>query len=501
MTNCVGLKMTAGNSQENQEIIEFLQQRRQRIVQQLEAETVALNAASGGEVIRRQDAWDAIARQLKDINDRLSDLTSPSQGDMAAAIQELIELLNAEFLAKDFENTIQPFMPAYHKALLGRTIRSDPSNITSLIQHLVIDLKESSPNRTLYRFVRYLIELSIDQELPIRAVAKLKEWEKDNIPESELTAIKAEVEREQAERSKQESCLLIKVYSSGIDEYHIKAWHIPDRKNYRQNWPEGAKPVQVVEGETDATQTKSAEELEPDSRREKIGKPPYPAVKIKTVIQQIHQQCCQVYEAPALVEVFLPQSLMNTDIDSWRLQEENELPLFGTRYPVILRSSDRLTKRYWRRREQKSKWEAVERLLRSSAKSAFRDGDPSDVIELQLQGEEYSDLDNPEAQDAVGLKLMQPSSVAGEGLNDLFETVLMQSALPLMIWARQSEVDLECSTSIDQVLSCLLERLPKDLKSHRLEAFRKKQKKQGCHIGNHLSLLWDDPQLIPPDSE
>jgi uncharacterized caspase-like protein len=58
-------------SSTNQVLVQSLKQRRQRIVQQLEAETVALNAASGGEVIRRQDAWDAIARQLKDIDDQL----------------------------------------------------------------------------------------------------------------------------------------------------------------------------------------------------------------------------------------------------------------------------------------------------------------------------------------------------------------------------------------------------------------------------------------------
>lgn len=480
----------------NQDLIESLQKQRQGIKCQLDAVTDELLAASGAGRVRLEADRDNLANQLRKIDSQLHDLEQSIQAE-----KDTLQKLNG--LLSEFSMDARSFMAAYQRALLGRTIAPNLGNVESLIRHLVSDLDEPSPNRTLYRFVLYLFHLSDQLQLPVSLLNDLKQWVRDSISDQEeIAAIKAEIEREQAEHAKQKNCLLIKVYSSSLDEYHVKAWNIPDRMAYRQNWPEGAKPVQLPRSEMDATKLSPTEGSKPDLKQENLGEQPsYAAVEIKAVIQSIHEQCCRDYAPPELVEIFLPKQLMNSDVDGWRLREDKLRPLFGTRYPVLLRSSDRLTKRYLCKRVQEKKWESVERLLETSALPAFCEGNPTDIDGLYCQGETFSIPDKQETKDVVGLKLTQPASIAEDELEDLFETVLMDSALPIMIWARHLEVGLECPASIDQILGCTLRQLPDDLKTQRLEAFRRRQKSEGCHIGNHLSLLWDDPQLVPPDSE
>ena len=484
----MGLKMTINS---DQDLIESLEKQRQSVKRQLDAVTDGLTATSGSDRVRLEADRDNIVNQLREIDQKLN----TSRQSIQAKNDEFQTLIS---ILKTFSDDACSFMAAYQRALLNRPIAPELDDVESLVRHLMSDLDEPSPNKTLYRFVVYLGQLANQLKLPGSAVADLKQWARVNIPESELAVVKAEVKREQAEHLKQESCLLIKVYSSSVDEYYIKAWYISDRKNYRQNWPEGAKPVRL-DGEADTTQTTLVDSSRADNPKEKLGNVlSCSAMEIKAMIQRVHQQCCDDHAAPVLVEIFLPKQLMNSDIDSWRLQEDKQRPLFGTRYPVILRSSDRLTPQYLCNLVQKKKWEAVERLLQTTAMPAFCEGDPSDINKLYVQAEKYSVPDKLDTKDVVGLKLTHPASVADEELEDLFEAILMDSALPIMIWARQSEVGLECSASINQILGCVLEQLPEELKSHRLEAFGNKQV---CHIGNHLSLLWDDPHLIPPDSK
>ena len=454
----------------DQDLIESLQKQRQSVKRQLDAVTDELMASSGAERMRLEVNRNNLINQLREIDQRLD------------ALRQSIQVKNNEFqtlisILKTVSNDACSFMTAYQRALLGGKIALESEDVESLVRYLMSDLDEPSPHRNLYRFLVYVLQLANQLKLPVSAVDDLKQWIREYVPKTELATIKIEIEREQAEQSNPKSCLLIKIHSDS-DEYHIQAWYISDRKNYRQNRLKGAKQVLLDKGSENVLSGS--------------------AMEIKPMIQRVHQRCCDDHAAPVLVEIFLPKELMNSDIDSWRLQEDKQRPLFGTRYPVILRSLDRLNSKYLCKQVQERKWEAVERLLQSTAMSAFCEGDPSDINKLYIQAEKYSMPDKPETKDVVGLKLIHPASVADEELEDLFEAILMDSALPIMIWARQSEVGLECCASINQILDCVLEQLPEELKSHRLEAFGNKQV---CHIGNHLSLLWDDPQLIPPDSK
>ncbi|MEO1792810.1 MAG: hypothetical protein AAFR25_11370 [Cyanobacteria bacterium J06629_19] len=76
--------------------------------------------------------------------------------------------------------------------------------------------------------------------------------------------------------------------------------------------------------------------------------------------------------------------------------------------------------------------------------------------------------------------------------------MLLQVGMPLAIWGRQDLVQVTNEAELDRVLNtCCLENLPGTVKNERRSA---RKKAEDSHVGHHLSLLWDDPHLVPPRS-
>ena len=70
--------------------------------------------------------------------------------------------------------------------------------------------------------------------------------------------------------------------------------------------------------------------------------------------------------------------------------------------------------------------------------------------------------------------------------------------MPLAIWGRQNLVQVTNEAELDRVLNdCCLDELPHTVKEERRAARRMAE---DSHVGHHLSLLWDDPYLVPPRS-
>jgi hypothetical protein len=76
--------------------------------------------------------------------------------------------------------------------------------------------------------------------------------------------------------------------------------------------------------------------------------------------------------------------------------------------------------------------------------------------------------------------------------------LLLATGIPIALWTRHQKFNCESDLAnyIDQELK--LQELPTKIKDCRLDAYGEDY---DCHIGHHLSLLWDDPDLIPPKSQ
>ena len=73
--------------------------------------------------------------------------------------------------------------------------------------------------------------------------------------------------------------------------------------------------------------------------------------------------------------------------------------------------------------------------------------------------------------------------------------ILYETGIPLSLWIRpDANPQLNCQEKLDPICQCPLEKLPEIIKNKRSAAWL-----EDNHIGNHLSLLWDDYQLVPPN--
>ena len=76
--------------------------------------------------------------------------------------------------------------------------------------------------------------------------------------------------------------------------------------------------------------------------------------------------------------------------------------------------------------------------------------------------------------------------------------VLYNTGIPLALWVREETNNYQTELEKLSKLSCLIN-LSKEVKNIRKTAYN--QGIQNDHIGNHLSFLWDDYDLLPPTSK
>lgn len=198
------------------------------------------------------------------------------------------------------------------------------------------------------------------------------------------------------------------------------------------------------------------------------------------------------------IEVFLPRDLLLLGVDMWELRYgEFRRPPLGSRHRVAVRPLDRITKpANYPRSEWQARWARFQALKLSPIANEVKwlvcvDDCTPDQIEEAL-------LDRA----IIGLiQLVPPEDLTEQDEQFLAELLDMTIAygIPAAIFTRERPGDLEAA---HQLLQRELERrpggeLPDLVLDQRYTAFRNRRK-QGDHIGNYLTLLWDDPGRIPP---
>jgi hypothetical protein len=228
-----------------------------------------------------------------------------------------------------------------------------------------------------------------------------------------------------------------------------------------------------------------------DINRGLTGDETYSWKAIPEVLKQFFEQGNVVDELPqdSEVHIFLPQQLLNCDADCWKLIKRigRELPI-GHDYKVLVRLYERLSRSYNPQR-WKRKWQQKKSLLQEKASTGFKGCKDCDLEDL------YYDLTEEENESVVGLKLIDaPKQDSSTSIFNL----IFEMGFPLALWGRSNLSVSTNEAELNSVLdACILERLPQTVKDKRRESRRQPQ---NCHIGHHLSLLWDDPDLVPPKS-
>ncbi len=205
----------------------------------------------------------------------------------------------------------------------------------------------------------------------------------------------------------------------------------------------------------------------------------------------IAQQVCQWIQLDraqlnhSIIEFFFPLDLMDEAVDSWEIEDEAGISIpIGTEYVVVMRCTDRVLSSYANRDAWVSHWE-------NKATQSQRNA--SDVlVEGCLEPRSLFSKLNQSTQ-TIGFHLAQPPDKFGKG--SIF-AVMLRTAHPVAVWLRESVSGVNCEQALEAFLqSHPIDVLPTAVKQERSNALAENR---DCHIGHHLSLLWENPHLLPP---
>ncbi|RZM79546.1 VMAP-C domain-containing protein [Leptolyngbya iicbica] len=364
-----------------------------------------------------------------------------------------------------------------------------PEDLPSKVKALA-RMKDQGGYSALVRFAVCLTLAEFPVALPLKQ--QLRAWLKQREIDTEAVeqAIAPQIQLEQAITANTASPhLLIWLKTSDIKGvYSIGSLFIPDRTRYNWKKSEGFEPIPAIAPYEDT---------------------PIQLAQLPEVIQACLADCrglCSSAELANLtIELFLPFSLLKESLE-WAaafaigdeddddlefLEDEDEPDPLAILHRFVVRCSDRLLNAYERkgfRALWEQQWIQIDPNKQSPCCTALLPAeDDTNLKELKIEL-----LQNPEK---VGIQLLKcPTQLA---VGNPLKAVLTSGA-PTAIWLRESLSQVDCNTEFTTLLGCCVEGLPESVRQARRNAFPLAKDE---HIGHHLSLVWEDPNLVPPDTD
>lgn len=234
--------------------------------------------------------------------------------------------------------------------------------------------------------------------------------------------------------------------------------------------------------------------------RKREGTRPYGARELKelgrTCLVEWEDMATQLDEADRVqVEFLLPWPLLGEPVERWLTDAHGYL--LGHKYPVVIRSLDRMRQRSWHR-DWERRWTALQRTAVSGAGPVgWLATDPVAMLEEHCEvlyvrgrdGEIRAWLDTHP--DAVGMAL----AFAYDHRNPR-HTLSVQEAVcegvPFMIWRRDDGNPAELARRLAESAQERYSDLPARIRLWRRGADRDDL----ADMHNHLTLLWDDPGRV-----
>lgn len=227
----------------------------------------------------------------------------------------------------------------------------------------------------------------------------------------------------------------------------------------------------------------------------------------KSDLEKVLQSSLQEISTHDLTELtldlFLPLSLINTEVDHWEERATQQLPphlqhliqdamnIFpiGFRYYVALRIAERVETYFSDLRSPwKSKWRQLQEAVRRCrpAKDVFIPGNSQDLNTFQ------ADL---AVDTCLGMQLARSLDATD---HQRLLMALLLTGTPAALWLRQELPKTQCKRKFNQLLKLPLGEIAGKVREARQEAF---PCQRHLHFGHHLALLWENPALVPLESE
>ncbi|MGH2412386.1 MAG: trypsin-like peptidase domain-containing protein [Microcystaceae cyanobacterium] len=298
----------------------------------------------------------------------------------------------------------------------------------------------------------------------------LTQWGREYIKDFKKV-LKQEKERDKRRRNlpkSQESLtyLMIRLTSKQFsDKYEISAVFIPDKSQYKASENRGIIPLQINPQDKDTFPLKEIHQLLP------------------SILEDLLDQSSQ-YPAPDSPQIifFLPHALFAEPFETIRIQDEDELLIpLRAEYRVIFRSEKRLQKKYRHRIKWENNWKKIQNCYQQSCCHHFKS---------DCDCESWEDIFFKLEAEAMGIAMTKNPS------QEKFK-VFDRVGIPIAIWAKQILESWNYQQELDALLKCSIEELPEQIQQKHREAFRQFPQEPEKHVGHHLTLLWEDPYLLP----
>ncbi|WDD36064.1 trypsin-like peptidase domain-containing protein (plasmid) [Nostoc sp. UHCC 0926] len=346
------------------------------------------------------------------------------------------------------------FRKAINKALLD----CNPQGSDRTWQQQLVDLSIDRPPPTGWetegRLVYFVMMLALINGRPTSALEELKAWvERCGHKYSDLfVRFNDEMKQKNVLASNECECLMVAVeqVETSTDELRVSLWAVPNRETYNaDNPPMPLVPEKVV----------SRQELPVfvrDLIREKLNPEPTPTIHL-----------------------FVPRKLFGENFEM--LSASPMLgAVLGSEYPFVVRTNPwthPIGKHY--KHEWHKKWKQLEEALEKKSGSEVKIIDcsqpPKNLIS-KIKG-------------IYAARLKECNSV-----DNLFDLIAETTALPVALWSR----DPQFQKHLADVLKCTVKDLPERIRQEREKAYNSDKKSL---LGHHLSLVWEDPKIVPPDMQ
>ncbi|MFP5273066.1 VMAP-C domain-containing protein [Coleofasciculus sp.] len=393
----------------------------------------------------------AIANQIDYIEQEINQL---KQGETGTQTQRLMAIL-----ASVDPPTTQRIKAAYLASRPSSWSDFRPA-IPTTIEQLLADLADMPPADSGYKRIDlFVAHLSADAQISPHLQQQLQDWLKQNVDDVAqlLTQIQPETKPEQF-------YLMVWIQPSQQQKncYFIKAWLAIPNPSSLSGSNYDYEPISLANAEAE----------------------PFPLTQIPQLLKEILIQSSQKCAISDLTfEFFLPRQLLNHEVDRWEIEISEDLLIpLGVECSVVVRSEERLSSNYCLK---KKKWQRLKRLNHYPSSKLVASGD---CAWNQL----YVELRKDDILGCTLAKVPQPM-----GKESVFN-VILGTAIPLAIWVRCNLAHLNCAKELNQLLECCISELPTMIQGKRAAAFSSHPHLRGLHIGSHLSLMWEDPERVPP---
>lgn len=214
------------------------------------------------------------------------------------------------------------------------------------------------------------------------------------------------------------------------------------------------------------------------------NRPPLPIVHHETLVLRdlpslIRKQIRANFqrEPTPTIHLFVPRTLFSQGVE---MLPSSRRAVLGSEYPCVLRTNLKTHPiDYYYYEDWHRKWAHLATDWETATATVF--------TSLDCQQEEKAIFTALESMSAAVLKNC-------EAVDQLFDLISEEVALPVALWSR----DAQFQDNLSDILDCIVKTLPRRIHQERVSAH---ESTNPATLGHHLSLVWEDPRVVPPDMQ